>query len=95
MNLTKRSASDAPGAGGAGVTTSVSETAAEIPGQYRKVAKPPPIQTFTQKRNNAAVAVALLTFVGGVYYTAINKMRPELDELDRVIAEENLKQGRV
>jgi len=84
LNITKRCASDGTGAG-AGAATAES-------GSYRIVAKPPPVQTFAQKRNNALLAVCLLTFVGGVYYTAINKMRPGNDELERVIAEESLKQ---
>jgi len=83
LNVTKRCVSDGAGPG--------AEAAVES-NAYRTVAKPPPVQTFTQKRNNTILAACLLTFVGGVYYTAINKMRPETDELERVIAEENLKQ---
>ena len=53
-------------------------------------AKPQPVQSRNVATKNAGVAVALLCFVSGVYYTAINKMRPERDELATVIAEEKL-----
>jgi len=39
------------------------------------------------KQKNAALALALLGAVGGIYYTAINKMK-QTDELDSVIARE-------
>jgi hypothetical protein len=43
-------------------------------------------------RRNFVTAVALLGFVGGVYYTAISKMR-QTDELSKVIEREELKEG--
>ena len=73
-----------------GVSNISKRFASESTQQHRGPKLPPP-QTFEQKRNNAILATALAMFVGGVYYTAIRKMRPEKDALQQVIAEENLK----
>ena len=55
-----------------------------------KEARPAPVQSREKAGKNTAVAAALLVFVSGVYYTAINKMKPENDELNAVIESENL-----
>ena len=52
-------------------------------------AKVAPPQSTKTARNNAMMAFVLLGFTGGVYYTAINKMRPQEDELTQVIEEMN------
>ena len=52
-------------------------------------AKVAPPQSNKTASKNAVVAFGLLAFTGGVYYTAINKMRPEGDELGKVIEEMN------
>ena len=44
-------------------------------------------------RRNFITAVALMGFVGGIYYTAISKMR-QTDELSKVIEREDLKDVR-
>lgn len=41
--------------------------------------------TPQMKQRNVVTALALVVFVGGVYYTAIAKMRGETDELSKVI----------
>ena len=46
--------------------------------------------TPQMKQRNAITALALVTFVGGVYYTAISKMR-QTDELSKVIDREDQK----
>jgi len=48
-----------------------------------------PRQSNKVMKKNAVVAFVLLGFTGGVYYTAISKMRPEQDELGRIIDEMN------
>ena len=48
-----------------------------------------PRQSPKTMQKNALVAFVLLGFTGGVYYTAISKMRPEQDELGRIIDEMN------
>ena len=63
------------------------QTRAEIPA----AAKIPPKQSRDTIMKNAGVAVLLVAFVGGVYYTAIKKMRPESDELTIIIEEEGTK----
>lgn len=52
-------------------------------------AKVAPQQSSQTATKNAIMALALLGFSGGVYYTAINKMRPDDDDLGRVIQEMN------
>jgi hypothetical protein len=46
-----------------------------------------PAEPSTRERTNYIIAGSLLSFVGGVYYTAINKMKQE-DDLAKVLAEE-------
>ena len=46
-----------------------------------------PAEPSTRQRTNYIIAGSLLSFVGGVYYTAINKMKQE-DDLAKVLAEE-------
>jgi hypothetical protein len=52
-------------------------------------AKVAPQQSSQTATKNTVMALALLGFTGGVYYTAINKMRPGDDDLGRVISEMN------
>ncbi len=68
-------------------TSGVQTSRTEIP----NAAKIPPKQSRGQIMKNAGVAALLVAFVGGVYYTAIKKMRPDSDELTHIIEEEGLK----
>ena len=48
----------------------------------------PPAQNSGVQMKNLLMAGALLVFTGGIYYTAISKMRPETDDLSKVISSE-------